>query len=330
MNLRTLEQQLKNQSWTNNFQDTKLVKRLYDQTAEAVGSDEKVFSLTCAQKIGTNGELIPGQWLLIATQKELIFLELDQDEDFWHSSPQRLNLLQINSIEGVASHLNPKALRLSIIGNEKGFVFESIDLDSANHLLNKTQAILKGEIDMDTKTVNSTRTNDSKEWETIEKVSTDDKQDHGGKGHGRWRSFFNSPNPFRSQPIMEIMSLICLLAWIICDSVFIGLTDALNLSRSAEIGLGVVMLFFSLLALVILVFYLIQIWNKALLTNEVKIVILLEGLILLLMIISILILAQKMSGFIFAVVGVFVWLGLTTWITLSLTQKLLAMRTAAN
>lgn len=347
MYLKILEQQLKKNGWISNFPDPKMAKKLSEQTAEALNTDEKVFSITCANKIDQEGQPSASLWLLILTKKELFFVELDSDEDTWHSTPQHVNINDIRLVEKGISHLNPDLLRINIISSEKGFVFESIDSDSAFHFVDQANRLLKGDDEKMDETLNLTKSRDFQDLEAIntttqtthikaqETKSEKSKKKPQNKDKDRklFNYFFNFSSLFKSNPAMEVLFLAFELIWILCDIICIGMIDggvSGSISHDSGIALGVLMLIFSLLAIGILIPYLINIWKVGTITNKAKIFILIEVMQFFFMVISSLLIANTYSSGIFPYVGLMFAIAIFTWVLAEFSRQLIEWKAKAK
>lgn len=334
MDIKHIKNQLKKNDWINDFEDEDILDLTFEKIIKIFSTnkiDSEIISLTLGHEIEKTGIKSSNIWLILLTNRELIFAEiLLNNNKKIKSNPLIFKFADVKTLK---ESRNKKSfddnLFLNFILKKRTWSFETLDLDSSIHFVDKfkKQILIYKELDE-----TSTDSNFIKDFNKLETVifSDDDYPDKKQKNYCTLDYFLNYSSILKSVPSLRFLFVIFLLFWIICDLVFIVIYNKSFESQVFSV-LGLLMLILIILSLIIQIIILINSWERKTITSNSKKILFIIFISFILFIGTILIITtNNLSAFVFSCISWVMALGTIFYEILKLVEGIIEYKKTTN
>lgn len=308
MDFKNIEKQLRNQNWMNNF-NINLTQDLIKQASQVLPKGRKIISLTYANQLKVSG--IPGSmwWILVLTDRDIMLLEhpLNKKVDRSMRTLKVLTFDEIKMVSGKQSKTNKNAAKINIVTDNQAWIFETYDLDSGLHFVEKTEHSIINNVN---ELANVLKT---KEFNDLEMIKNQ-KKNRDFKDHPYFNYFFDYSSLFKSSPALQFIFLANLFIWLILAITSLALINNRQLLVGAQMGLGFPMIIFNLAALIFIGFDFANAWSIEHFGKEMRRLVMTTVTLLFLLVVSILVSVNVESIQIYLAIGLVLGLlSLSDW-----------------
>ncbi|ATZ18494.1 hypothetical protein ESOMN_v1c01090 [Williamsoniiplasma somnilux] len=305
METSTIEKDLAKSGWSILKKDPFIKDNILPQLYLYLNEKEKVESLAWTRKTNEKGELTATYVLLVLTEKRILALSKNSIVDDSEIRQKWFDIDEIKFLEMENSNIRVGSIRINFIANGVGYALESIDEKSSKHFVDWTEKAIKNFKLNHAHTMTYPKSDNLKNLQKIE-LTHKTKSKKQNREHVFANYIFDHPSLIKSNPAMQILLFACSFVWLIVESVVSATFDKDGFVASVTIrGTGIFSLVWTILGLIVSIYYIINIWKKDKLEINVILALIVSIGFIFLFVLSILQITVSLSSINMTYIGIF-------------------------